>query len=114
MAIKRNRSMKVYGQSGYRYQTMPTIMLKGKWPRSWASGWEIISPSAARTASSSSRRIQREDIMAEVAKVKGKPLKGDHGDHHFKNRDEVGKEYGLSGSSMTSSSRCGIRWIMAR
>lgn len=41
---------------------------------------------------------QRESIMAEVAKLEGKPLKGGHGDHHFNNRDEVGKEYGLSGS----------------
>lgn len=43
---------------------------------------------------------QRESIMAEVAKLEGIPLKGGHGDHHFKNRDEVGKEYGLSGSSV--------------
>ena len=43
---------------------------------------------------------QRESIMAEVAKLEGKPLKGGHGDHHFNNRDEVGKEYGLSGSSV--------------
>ena len=45
-------------------------------------------------------REQRESIMAEVAKLEGKPLKGGHGDHHFNNRDEVGKEYGLSGSSV--------------
>ena len=43
---------------------------------------------------------QRESIMAEVAKLEGKTLKGGHGDHHFNNRDEVGKEYGLSGSSV--------------
>lgn len=39
---------------------------------------------------------QRESIMAEVAKLEGKPLKGGHGDHHFNNRDEIDKEYGLS------------------
>ena len=38
--------------------------------------------------------------MAEVAKLEGIPLKGGHGDHLFKNRDEVGKKYGLSGSSV--------------
>ena len=43
---------------------------------------------------------QRDAIMEEVAKLEGKPLKGGHGDHHFKNRDEIGKEYGLSGSSV--------------
>ena len=32
--------------------------------------------------------------------MEGKPLKGGHSDHHFNNRDEVGKEYGLSGSSV--------------
>jgi antitoxin component of MazEF toxin-antitoxin module len=28
---KKNRSIKVYGQSGYKYQNTPTIMLKGMW-----------------------------------------------------------------------------------
>lgn len=31
MAFKKNRSMKVYGQSGYRYKETPAIMLKGLW-----------------------------------------------------------------------------------
>lgn len=31
MAFKKNRSMKVYGQSGYRYKETPAIMLKGQW-----------------------------------------------------------------------------------
>lgn len=32
MAVgKKNRNIKVYGQSGYRYEETPTIMLKGKW-----------------------------------------------------------------------------------
>lgn len=43
---------------------------------------------------------QREHILAEVAKLEGVPLKGGHGDHLFKNRDALGKEYGLSGSSV--------------
>ena len=28
---KKNRSVKVYGMSGYKYQSTPTIMLKGTW-----------------------------------------------------------------------------------
>ena len=28
---KKNRSVKVYAMSGYKYQPTPTIMLKGKW-----------------------------------------------------------------------------------
>ena len=31
MAIMKNRSMKVYGMSGYKYQQVPTVILKGKW-----------------------------------------------------------------------------------
>lgn len=42
----------------------------------------------------------RGKIMEEVARLEGAPLKGGHGDHLLKNRDEVGKEYGLSGSSV--------------
>lgn len=29
--MAKKRSIKVYGQSGYRYRETPTIMLKGKW-----------------------------------------------------------------------------------
>ena len=28
---KKNRSVKVYGMSGYKYRETPTIMLKGNW-----------------------------------------------------------------------------------
>ena len=31
MVIMKKRSMKVYGMSGYKYQQVPTVMLKGKW-----------------------------------------------------------------------------------
>ena len=31
MAKKSTRSVKVYGQSGYKYRETPTIMLKGQW-----------------------------------------------------------------------------------
>ena len=31
MAYKKNRTLKVYEQSGYKYRTIPTIMLKGQW-----------------------------------------------------------------------------------
>lgn len=29
--MAKKRSVKVYGQSGYKYREMPTIMLKGQW-----------------------------------------------------------------------------------
>lgn len=28
---RKTRELKVYGQSGYKYQNTPTIVLKGKW-----------------------------------------------------------------------------------
>lgn len=31
MTNKNTRSIKVYGMSGYKYKTTPTIMLKGQW-----------------------------------------------------------------------------------
>ncbi len=31
MEAKKSTSMKVYGQSGYRYKETPTIMLTGQW-----------------------------------------------------------------------------------
>ena len=31
MSYKQNRTLKVYEQSGYKYKTIPTIMLKGQW-----------------------------------------------------------------------------------
>ena len=31
MAYKKNRTLKVYEQSGYKYRTIPTIMLKRQW-----------------------------------------------------------------------------------
>ncbi len=31
MAYKKNRTLKVYEQSGYKYKPIPTIMLRGQW-----------------------------------------------------------------------------------
>ena len=31
MAFKKTRNMKVYGMSGYRSRSTPTIQLKGEW-----------------------------------------------------------------------------------
>lgn len=39
MADKKARSMKVYGQSGYKYRETPTITLKGRWLE--AAGFRI-------------------------------------------------------------------------
>lgn len=39
MREKDTRLLKVIGQSGYKYQEVPTIILKGKWLE--AAGYEI-------------------------------------------------------------------------
>lgn len=31
MVNKKNRKLKVYGTSGYKYKSTPTIILKGEW-----------------------------------------------------------------------------------
>ena len=57
---KKNRSIKVYGMSGYKYQSTPMIMLKGNWLRdlgfdigdyisiSCENGKLVITPDAER------------------------------------------------------------------
>ena len=40
--MEKRRSIKVYGQSGYKYQETPTIMLKGMWLKEL--GFEIGHP----------------------------------------------------------------------
>lgn len=57
---KKSRSVKVYGQSGYNYKAVPTIMLKGQWLKelgfdigdyisiSCENGKLIITPDAER------------------------------------------------------------------
>lgn len=42
----------------------------------------------------------REDIIRELTVLEGKDENGGHSDHHSKNRDNLGEEYGLSGSSV--------------
>lgn len=43
---------------------------------------------------------KRDEIMAELKALEGGDEKGGHSDHLSKNRDSLGREYGLSGSSV--------------
>lgn len=43
---------------------------------------------------------KRDEIMAELKALEGSKEKGGHSDHLSKNRDNLGQEYGLSGSSV--------------
>ncbi len=48
--MAKKKSIKVYGQSDYKYQETPTIMLNGMWLKEPGFVLGIISPSAERTA----------------------------------------------------------------
>ena len=62
MAFKKTRNMKVYGMSGYRYRSTPTIQLKGDWLKeigfdigdyisiTCENGKLVITPDAERAA----------------------------------------------------------------
>ena len=62
MAFKKTRKMKVYGMSGYRYRSTPTIQLKGEWLKeigfdigdyisiTCENGRLVITPDAERAA----------------------------------------------------------------
>lgn len=62
MAFKKTRNMKVYGMSGYRYRSTPTIQLKGEWLKeigfdigdyisiTCENGKLVITPDAERAA----------------------------------------------------------------
>lgn len=38
--MSKKRSIKVYGQSGYKYRETPTIMLKGMWLKE--AGFDVV------------------------------------------------------------------------
>ena len=51
MSYKQNRTLKVYEQNGYKYKTIPTIMLKGQWLAELNFQLAITSLSAVRRGS---------------------------------------------------------------
>lgn len=55
--MTKKRSIKVYGQSGYKYGETSAITLKGLWLKE--AGFDVLSPSPARTADLSSLRTWR-------------------------------------------------------
>ena len=103
--MKKNRSMKVYGQSGYRYQTMPTILLKGKWLQelgfqigdyisvSCEDGKLIITPDAERAAMAEAETSFMEKEMQKLQKR----FKAEKAALHAQFVAERGAGYGVSG-----------------
>lgn len=80
MTKKNKRSVKVYGMSGYKYKTTPTIMLKGQWLAelgfeigdyisiSCEDGKIIITPDAEKAALMKAEREFMEREMASLNK----------------------------------------------
>ena len=74
------RSVKVYGMSGYKYQSVPTIMLKGKWLEqlsfhigdyisvSFEDGKIIITPDAEKAEMKKAEAAFMEREMASLKK----------------------------------------------
>lgn len=74
--MTKKRSMKVYGQSGYKYQETPTIMLKGMWLRE--AGFEIgdyISITCEDGRLVITQDVKREEREKAEAAMLGKEMK---------------------------------------
>lgn len=76
---KKNRNLKVVGQSGYKYQETPIIMLKGMWLRE--CGFDIgdyvsiICEEGKLTISSDAERKEMEKAIADKEQMMEKELK---------------------------------------
>ena len=78
--MAKKRSIKVYGQSGYKYQETPTIMLKGMWLKELGfdigdyisvtceDGRLVITPDAERAAIKASEAEYMEREMKALQK----------------------------------------------
>lgn len=65
--MKEYRSMKVYEQSGYRYKSTPTIMLKGQWLR--ALGFEEGTPITVKCEGGRLTITRADEYIEEVTPV---------------------------------------------
>lgn len=80
MKNQKNRSMKVYAQSGYNYKSTPTIILKGQWLQemgfeigdyitvSCENGKLVITPDAEKAALVQAEAIFMEKEMKKLQK----------------------------------------------
>lgn len=78
--MAKKRSIKVYGQSGYKYQETPTIMLKGKWLEELGfkigdyisitceDGRLVITPDAERAAATEAEKVFMDKGLSDLRK----------------------------------------------
>ena len=77
--MAKKRSIKVYGQSGYKYQETPTIMLKGMWLKEL--GFEIgdyisiVCEDGKLIITLDTERAEREKAEAEIMESESKAMR---------------------------------------
>lgn len=77
--MEKRRSIKVYGQSGYKYQETPTIMLKGMWLKEL--GFEIgdyisiVCEDGKLIITLDTERAEREKAEAEIMESESKAMR---------------------------------------
>lgn len=120
---KKNRSIKVYGQSGYKYQSTPTIMLKGNWLRdlgfdigdyisiSCENGKLVITPDAERAELAKAEA----EFMERETKALQKKFQKEKERLHLQFVAERTAEYGVAegcdyGEDHTGRCNKGRRW----
>ena len=74
--MAKRRSIKVYGQSGYKYQETPTIMLKGMWLKELGVeiGDVLYNCSAARPNIESTTNEEEIEVQTETLAITAAPL----------------------------------------
>ncbi len=72
MAFKEYRNMKVYEQSGYRYKSTPTIMLKGQWLKDL--GFSENTPIVVRCEGGRLTITRADEIVTDFRDVTAEPV----------------------------------------
>ncbi|MCR4691305.1 MAG: type I toxin-antitoxin system SymE family toxin [Lachnospiraceae bacterium] len=70
--FKEYRKMKVYEQSGYRYKSTPTIMLKGAWLRD--CGFDEGTPITVKCESGRLTITRADEVVCDFREVAAEPV----------------------------------------
>ena len=70
--MKEFRNMKVYGMSGYKYQSTPTIMLKGQWLREL--GFDEGTPITVKCEGGKLTITRADEVECSYVEVVEKPI----------------------------------------
>lgn len=72
MKFKEYRNMKVYEQSGYRYKSTPTIMLKGQWLRDL--GFDAGTQITVRCEGGRLTITRADEVVADFREITAEPV----------------------------------------